>query len=80
MATAAAEFRKARSNMPDYALCREETCPKRLECARYLAIPDIYYQTYIQPDEVPCDLFWDISEGHPFAVYTKEEMIEREKE
>lgn len=32
--------------MPDYAKCRNIQCNRRKRCARYMMIPDKYWQTY----------------------------------
>ncbi len=49
--------------MPDITMCSDETCPMKMECYRYRAIPDKHMQTYFldsprKGDE--CDYFTSI--------------------
>ncbi len=32
--------------MPDIAMCKNETCPLKNECYRFIAIPDEHWQSY----------------------------------
>lgn len=54
--------------MPDISMCKNEECPLREKCYRFLAEPDPYWQTYadfkyeIKDGEVHCDYFWDNKE------------------
>ena len=46
--------------MPDIALCKNETCPLREKCYRYLANPDPYWQAYgdfEHEEEKGCEYF-----------------------
>ena len=40
--------------MVDIAMCQNEVCAKKLECYRYLAVPDPYRQSYAQFDADGC--------------------------
>lgn len=48
--------------MPDISMCTNKNCPLRMNCFRYTAIPDMYWQSYCMfvPDQKgKCDVFWD---------------------
>lgn len=50
--------------MPDICMCKENNCPKRLECYRFMAIPTPYRQSYfveLKYDENGCELYWPIN-------------------
>ena len=55
--------------MPDYTGCTQDKCIKKNTCARFLMKFD-RYQSVINPDVHPCEMYWDISKGHPFKVKT----------
>ena len=48
------------NNMPDIAMCKNETCKLKKECYRYMVEPSKYRQTYadIKPNKKGgCDYF-----------------------
>lgn len=48
--------------MPDISMCRNIECPHHINCYRYKAEPNPYWQAYAQfePDEEGrCEFFWD---------------------
>ncbi len=53
--------------MPDLAMCRNESCPSKLKCFRYMAIPDPYWQPFAQfeipPGHNKCECFMEIGKG-----------------
>jgi len=48
--------------MPDIAMCKQEDCPRKMECYRYLAVPE-HWQSYILPNPKDCKHFWQIEAG-----------------
>lgn len=56
--------------MPDYSMCAQSGCPKADKCARFLAEPNPYRQSYFAPvfGENGCNEFWDVREGVPFKL------------
>lgn len=49
--------------MVDLAMCKNEDCPVKKSCYRYLAKPDSYqsYFTGIKATEEGCDVYWKVS-------------------
>ena len=49
--------------MADISMCREDECPRREACWRYLAPPD-KWQSYIKPEwgDHGCDLYWPLDD------------------
>ena len=52
--------------MPDISMCRNETCPLRMTCYRFIAKADPWGQTYSDfqwtednEGKVTCDSYWD---------------------
>ena len=43
--------------MADITMCQNKKCNRRLDCYRFIAIPDKYYQSYFAPDENNCKHF-----------------------
>lgn len=52
--------------MSDITMCKNENCPSKKWCYRFLAIPNPYFQSYgeFAPEEgeKECEMFWDIME------------------
>ncbi|GAA6203687.1 hypothetical protein [Thalassotalea sp. SU-HH00458] len=53
--------------MPDIAMCRGESCPIRIGCYRYRAVPNLYRQSYFgrtpyDHQEKDCDRFLNIND------------------
>ena len=48
--------------MPDIAMCKGKDCSLKDKCYRYMAEPDEYRQSYIEPDKVgtECELYWEV--------------------
>lgn len=49
--------------MPDITMCRGTECPKKLQCYRFLATPDKYWQSWFtivpySEEEKKCYHFW----------------------
>jgi hypothetical protein len=43
--------------MPDITMCQNKKCKKKMECYRYIALPDKLYQSYFMPNENDCKNF-----------------------
>lgn len=48
--------------MADITMCKEEACPLKMQCFRYRATPDPYWQAYYVKGELPageeCRVKW----------------------
>ncbi len=48
--------------MPDISMCRDQECPSRETCFRFVATPSPFLQTYgafgRRPNEAKCDHYW----------------------
>jgi hypothetical protein len=48
--------------MADITMCKEEACPLKMQCFRYRATPDLYWQAYYVKGELPageeCRVKW----------------------
>ena len=48
--------------MPDMQMCKNEDCPKKNKCFRYIAEPNKHWQAYGKYDHDNCQSFIDIDE------------------
>ena len=53
--------------MPDIAMCRNEKCPRKETCYRYMATPCEPGQCYGEFDHKDCEYYWPI-EDNPKAM------------
>lgn len=54
--------------MPDISMCHGGSCPHKMNCYRYRAIPCEYRQAYfigtpIEEEDGQCGYFWEIKKG-----------------
>ena len=53
--------------MADITMCANQECPKRLDCKRYIAIPNkiwqSYFTTYPEAYDGKCKHFWKATKG-----------------
>jgi hypothetical protein len=47
--------------MPDITLCTNDDCPKKLECYRFMAKPDIYQSVSHFKWDNGCEYYWEYS-------------------
>ena len=52
--------------MPDIAMCKNETCPLKKSCYRFLAIPFEPAQCYAEFEykDGKCESYWRVRVGH----------------
>lgn len=50
--------------MADISMCKKDHCPKAHQCYRYIAVPDPYWQSYIDPEytDEGCEDYWPAEE------------------
>lgn len=49
--------------MPDISMCKDNSCPSRKRCYRWMAVPapiQSYMDFKCPPNEDKCDDFWDM--------------------
>lgn len=64
--------------MPDITMCKEESCPKKMDCYRYRATPNTRYQSYFAGRPNNGDKCEHFQEIHFRSIYIKPEVVEDE--
>jgi len=62
---------RRRNKIPDITICRNERCPRKMECYRYRAEPDPYWQSYAD--------FGDGKNCRYFVLYRDKEKKDKMK-
>ena len=61
--------------MPDIAMCRDENCPSRLKCYRFVATPSKWLQSYggfgRETGDEKCGSFWPVRDAHQVRALNK---------
>ena len=60
--------------MPDITMCKDQKCPMRMECYRFMANPDPYWQAYFHGSpscfgtKDGCEYFWQKDDGDETGI------------
>lgn len=67
--------------MPEISMCRNEECPLKFECYRYMARPNSHYQSYAifpvgkekntKRAKPYCEFFYEIDKNNPYIKLRK---------
>ena len=61
-------------------MCNNDNCSKKDKCYRYLAVPDMYWQTFAHFKDKNCNFYWPVRNQTVRTVEEVDEWIRKARE